>query len=98
MRSHVFDPIESVAGSARFYYEAAHHPWRPSHDRQPVVEAPTGVARFPRDVLVMPRRWIERYHNLQRYTEMPRGGHFAPMEEPALLVDEIRSFFRPLRG
>jgi pimeloyl-ACP methyl ester carboxylesterase len=56
------------------------------------------VARFPRDVLVMPRRWIERYHNLQRYTEMPRGGHFAPMEEPALLVDELRSFFRPLRG
>ncbi len=88
----------SFGSSARFYYEAAHHPWRPSHDRQPVVEAPTGVARFPRDVLVMPRRWIERYYNLQRYTEMPRGGHFAPMEEPALLVDEIRGFFRPLRG
>ena len=88
----------SFGSSARFYYETAHHPWRPSHDRQPVVEAPTGVARFPRDVLVMPRRWIERYHNLQRYTEMPRGGHFAPMEEPALLVDELRSFFRPLRG
>ncbi len=88
----------SFGSSARYYYEAAHHPWRPSHDRQPVVEAPTGVARFPRDVLVMPRRWIERYYNLQRYTEMPRGGHFAPMEEPALLVDELRSFFRPLRG
>jgi pimeloyl-ACP methyl ester carboxylesterase len=88
----------SFGSSARFYYETAHHPWRPSHDRQPVVEAPTGVARFPRDVIVMPRRWIERYYNLQRYTEMPRGGHFAPMEEPALLVDELRSFFRPLRG
>jgi pimeloyl-ACP methyl ester carboxylesterase len=88
----------SFGSSARFYYETAHHPWRPSHDRRPVVEAPTGVARFPRDVIVMPRRWIERYYNLQRYTEMPRGGHFAPMEEPALLVDELRSFFRPLRG
>jgi len=88
----------SFGSSARFYYETAHHPWQPSHDRQPVVEAPTGVARFPRDVLVMPRRWIERYYNLRRYTEMPRGGHFAPMEEPALLVDELRSFFRPLRG
>jgi pimeloyl-ACP methyl ester carboxylesterase len=88
----------SFGSSARFYYEAAHHPWRPSHDREPVVEAPTAVARFPRDVLVMPRRWIERYYNLQRYNEMPRGGHFAPMEEPALLVDDLRSFFRPLRG
>jgi hypothetical protein len=45
----------SFGSSARFYYETAHHPWRPSHDRQPVVEAATGVARFPRDVIVMPR-------------------------------------------
>ena len=88
----------SFGSSARFYYEAAHHPWRPSHDRHPVVEAPTALAVFPRDVLLMPRRWTERYYNLQRYTAMPRGGHFAPMEEPALLVDDIRSFFRPLRG
>ena len=56
------------------------------------------MARFPRDVLVMPRRWIERYYNLQRLTDMPRGGHFAPMEEPALLVEDIRAFFRPLRA
>ncbi|HEX7837269.1 MAG TPA: epoxide hydrolase [Kofleriaceae bacterium] len=88
----------SFGSSARFYYEAAHNPWRPSHDRQPVVEAPTALAVFPRDILIMPRRWSQRYYNLQRYTAMPRGGHFAPMEEPALLVDDIRSFFRPLRG
>jgi pimeloyl-ACP methyl ester carboxylesterase len=87
----------SFGSSARYYYEAAHNPWRPSHDRQPVVEAPTAVAVFPRDVLLMPRRWIERYYNLKRYTTMPRGGHFAPMEEPARLVDDIRSFFRALR-
>ncbi|HEX3765354.1 MAG TPA: epoxide hydrolase [Kofleriaceae bacterium] len=88
----------SFGSSARFYYETAHHPWKPSHDRQPVVEAPTGVARFPRDVLVMPRRWIERYYNVQQLTDMPRGGHFAPMEQPALLVDDIRRLFRGLRG
>lgn len=88
----------SYGSSARFYYEAAHHPWRPSHDRTPVVEAPTAIAVFPRDVLRMPRAWTERYCNVQRYTNMPVGGHFAPMEEPARLIDDIRAFFRPLRG
>jgi len=34
---------------------------------------------------------------VQRWTEMPRGGHFAAMEEPELLVEDIRAFFRPLR-
>jgi hypothetical protein len=46
----------------------------------------------------MPRGWLARYCNLQRYTMMPEGGHFAPMEEPARLVDDIRAFYRPLRG
>jgi pimeloyl-ACP methyl ester carboxylesterase len=87
----------SFGSSARFYYEAAHNPWRPSHDRTPVVEAPTGLAVFPHDVLRMPRAWTERYCNIARYTVMPRGGHFAPMEQPQLLVDDIRAFFRPLR-
>ena len=44
------------------------------------------------------RRWAARYYNLQRWTLMPRGGHFAPMEEPDLLLGEIREFFRPLRN
>jgi pimeloyl-ACP methyl ester carboxylesterase len=88
----------SFGSSARYYYEAVHDPWRPSHDRQPVVEAPTGVAVFPRDVVRMPRRWIERYYRLERYTEMSSGGHFAPMERPDALIDELRSFFRPLRA
>jgi pimeloyl-ACP methyl ester carboxylesterase len=87
----------SFASSARFYYETAHHPWQPSHPRAPVVEAPTGVAVFPGDIVRMPRKWIERYCNVARYTVMPRGGHFAPMEEPELLVDDIRALFRPLR-
>jgi pimeloyl-ACP methyl ester carboxylesterase len=87
----------SFGSSARYYYEAARHPWRPSHDRLPVVEAPTGVAAFPRDVIHMPRRWTERYYRLERYTSMPSGGHFAPMEQPERLIDDLRSFFRPLR-
>jgi pimeloyl-ACP methyl ester carboxylesterase len=61
------------------------------------VEAPTAVAVFPGDVVLMPRRWAERYYNLQRWTLMPQGGHFAPMEEPERLVDDVRAFFRALR-
>lgn len=46
----------------------------------------------------MPREWVERsYANLRRFTRMPRGGHFQAMEEPELLVEDLRAFFRPLR-
>jgi pimeloyl-ACP methyl ester carboxylesterase len=88
---------QSFGTSARYYYEALHNPWQPSHDRTPVIEAPTGVSVFLEEVLLMPRRWADSYYNLKRWTEMPSGGHFAPMEEPDLLVEDIRAFFRPLR-
>ena len=64
----------------------------------PVVEAPTGIAVFLKEVILMPRRWAERYYNLKRWTVMPVGGHFAPMEEPQRLVEDVRAFFRPLRA
>ena len=88
---------ESLVTSARFYWEASHRPWTPVHDRSPVVEAPTAVAMFPRELSLMPRAFLERYYDLRRVTHMPAGGHFAPMEEPELLVDDIRAFFRTLR-
>lgn len=88
---------QSYGTSARYYYECVHNPWRPSHPREPVVEAPTGVGLFEKEVVLLPRTWTERYYNLKRWTRMPSGGHFAPMEEPDLLVDDIRAFFRPLR-
>lgn len=89
---------ESYGSSARFYYESAHHPWTPSHDRTPVVEVPTGVVLFRNDIIGMPRRWAERYFNLQRWTTVPYGGHFGAAEEPQIFVHELREFFRPLRA
>jgi microsomal epoxide hydrolase len=59
---------------------------------------PAGFAIFPKDISQPPRRWAERFFNVQRWTEMPAGGHFAAMEEPERLVDDIRAFFRPLRA
>lgn len=88
---------QSYGTSARFYYEAAHRPWQPSHTRTPVVEAPTGAAVFLNEVVLQPKRWAQRYFNLKRWSVFSSGGHFAPMEEPAALIADIGAFFRPLR-
>ena len=62
------------------------------------VEVPTGCAIFPRELLSWPpRTYVERLYNVTRWTEMPRGGHFAAREEPSLLVDDIRAFARSFR-
>lgn len=61
------------------------------------VDPPLGVALFPRELPMPPRSWVERVHNVARWTGMPRGGHFAAMEQPELLVEDVRAFFRPLR-
>jgi len=58
---------------------------------------PTGFAMFPKDLSSSPREWAERFFNVQRWTEMDSGGHFAALEEPESLVREIREFFRPFR-
>ena len=52
---------------------------------------------FEQEVVLMPRSWAEDYYNLQHFTKMESGGHFAPMEEPEALVDDIRTFYRKLR-
>jgi pimeloyl-ACP methyl ester carboxylesterase len=83
--------------SVRYYYEARHHPWTPVHTRTPVVETPTALAVFPRELLIPPRKWAERYYNLKRWTPMSAGGHFAPSEEPDQLVADIRAFYRSFR-
>jgi len=62
------------------------------------VEVPTACALFPAEMLAWPpRAYVERLYNVRRWTEMPRGGHFAALEEPGLLVDDIRAFARSLR-
>lgn len=59
------------------------------------VDVPTGCALFPKEMLAWPpRSYVERIYNITHWTEMPRGGHFGAMEEPELLVDDIRRFAR----
>ena len=84
---------ETPASSARIYYESRHA--TPAAARR--VEVPTACADFPKEVIWSPRRWLEPRFNITRWTEMPRGGHFAAFEQPSLLVDDVRAFFRDLR-
>jgi pimeloyl-ACP methyl ester carboxylesterase len=60
-------------------------------------KVPAAFALFPADISRPPREWAERFFNVRRWTEMPRGGHFAAMEEPELLADDIRTWFRTFR-
>lgn len=88
---------ECFVTSVRYYYEARTHPWTPVHNRMPVVESPTGIGVFPRELLIPPRKWAESYYNLRQWTPMTAGGHFAPSEEPEQLVRDIRRFYRAFR-
>lgn len=85
---------QTITSSTRIYYESRHAP-----TTRPVlfVDVPTGAAIFPEEIYFTPRRWAEARYNIVRWTVMPRGGHFAALEEPDLLVDDVRAFFRELR-
>ena len=61
------------------------------------VPAPAGMAMFPQEIARPPREWGERPYHMLRWEEMPRGGHFAALEEPELLAQEVRAFFRQFR-
>ena len=77
------------------YYARAHSAW-PISEQLP-VKVPTAYASFPKEILHPPRAWAERVYNIQRWTVMPAGGHFAGLEEPEALAADVRAFFRGLR-
>jgi pimeloyl-ACP methyl ester carboxylesterase len=84
---------ESGPSSVRLYFEN-----RVDSGLTGRVEVPFACARFPREMFaIVPTKWIEAQYNLQQLTDMPSGGHFAAMEEPQLLVEDVRKFFRGRR-
>lgn len=90
----VYWMTQSIASSVRYYYETAHH--APPMRKGERITVPTAALIFPKDLVLPPPEWIERSYNLQRYKLMPRGGHFAAHEEPALLASELCEFFGSL--
>ena len=92
----IYWATQTINSSTRIYYENQHNPWiiQPGQG----IDVPCAVARFPKEISRPPREWAERFFNLQQWSEMPRGGHFAAFEQPEVLAQDIRAFFRPLRG
>jgi len=85
----------TINSSARLYYEDL-GPGR--FQPFPRVAVPTAHARYPAEHYRPPREWAEPGFNLVRWNKMPRGGHFAAMEEPELFVADVRDFFRGYRS
>ena len=87
---------QTINSSMRLYYEGMRTNW--VLGRGQWIPVPCFLADFPKELVRPPREWAERVFNVQRWTGMPRGGHFAAIEEPELLAEDIRASFRLLRG
>ena len=85
----------TINSSTRLYFETM----QAGRFGQPEgkVEVPTAVAVFPKELYRPPRAWAEHRFNITRWTRFESGGHFAAMEEPVALVDDVRAFFRTVR-
>ena len=86
---------QTIGSSTKIYYETLRKPWNMAKGER--IEVPCAIAAFPAEISVPSRELAERSYNVQQWTVMPAGGHFAALEEPDRLVEDIRSFFRPLR-
>jgi pimeloyl-ACP methyl ester carboxylesterase len=82
---------ETIGSSIRSYHD------NPPQKLEPLPAVPAAFAAFPKDLNPPPREWVERRLDLKQWTVMPRGGHFTAMEEPVLLAEDMRKFFRNYR-
>jgi len=97
---------QTINSSLRIYYEAIQaimqaiynplvklNPFDKTGDR---ADVPAAFALFPKDISHAPREYAERFFNVQRWTKMPKGGHFAAMEQPGYLANDIKEFVTEL--
>ncbi|XP_027010160.1 epoxide hydrolase 1 [Tachysurus fulvidraco] len=93
----IYWTTNSIIPSMRFYKENLGKGLQP-HNKIPVL-VPTGLAIFPNELVHTPELWArQKYHKLVSYTLMPRGGHFAAMEEPELMAQDIQKFVKIVQG
>ena len=89
--------VTGAIGSSFWPYYARMHGQWPVPDGAE-IGVPTGYAEFPeRDSQAAALAGEKMYSDIRRWTKMPKGGHFAALEQPELLAREVREFFRPLR-
>ena len=90
---------QTVTSSMRDYFDNDNRQFRVRLGPEEFVHVPTGIAVFAHSFLdegTPVREWVERLYDVRRWTPMPRGGHFAPSEEPEMLARDIAAFFAAL--
>ena len=94
--------VTGTEGTGVWYYRGSADEARAAQGQTATgkIQVPTGFAAFPKEMTALepPRSLLERDYNLVHYTKMPRGGHFACMEQPQLMVADLREFYRSLRS
>lgn len=85
---------QSITSSTRIYYENRR---APRLKEMEYIDVPTGVALFPADIYITPKAWAEASYDIRHWTVMPKGGHFAALEEPQLYLEDLQKFFRLFR-
>ena len=88
----VYWMTESIGSSMRYYYDARHY--RPALQVGDFVNVPVAICMWPKDLIVAPRDWCERFYNVKQYTLQPHGGHFPAWERPDAYADDLTSFVR----
>ena len=94
----VYILTETFSSASWIYYGRREEGGRFFPKKFKKIEVPTAVAIFPKEMSEWPPRpYVERIFNIKQWSEMPAGGHFAALEKPDLLVNDIRKFLRSLR-
>ena len=94
----IYWTTQTMNSSMRHYYHYANDVNLPRRKPGEKIRVPTGVAMFPGEKdLIVPREFAQRSYDIRHWTNLPRGGHFAAVEEPELLVEDIRAFCRHIR-
>jgi pimeloyl-ACP methyl ester carboxylesterase len=91
----IYWATRTITSSVRLYREAR---LAERADRTPArIEVPTGIARYPKEIIRFPRPWVEARYNVTHWADLPRGGHFAAMEQPELFAADVAAFFAGVR-
>ena len=85
----IYWATQTINSAIRIYYETMKYPPENSSEK---VKVPTAAAIFPKDLITAPKEFADRFFNIKQWTQMPKGGHFAAMEQPELLANDIRKF------
>lgn len=91
----IYWSTQTIGSSMRAYYEAKHFRAPPAIGERVLV--PTAICMWPRDLVLAPKSWAERFYNVRQYTVQQRGGHFPAWELPDLYAADLREFLLALR-